>query len=168
MPTFAPAYLKINKRKKKMKGLTKLFAGVFAASILASCGGGNTPDKAATEFLNAVKAGDKAKYEAVSTEATKSMMTNSGLKIADVKDVKCTNTSDTTATCTYCCEEGKTESSNLNLVKRSDKWLVDMKKEAGLNDAMNSMTEGLEAAGDSAAGAVEAAGDAATAPAETK
>jgi len=134
-----------------MKGLTKLFAGVFAASILASCGGGNTPDKAATEFLTAVKAGDKAKYEAVSTDATKSMMSNGGLTIAEVKDVKCTNTSDTTATCTYCCEKDKTESSNLNLVKRSDKWLVDMKKEANnLGSAMQEMTSGLEAAGDSA------------------
>lgn len=126
-----------------MKGLTKLFAGVFAASMLASCGGGNTPDKAATEFLNAVKAGDKAKYEAVSTEDTKTMLSGGTFKISEVKDVKCTSLSDTTATCTYCCEEGKTEASTMNLVKRADKWLVDMKKEGG---DMSSLTESLNAA----------------------
>ena len=128
-----------------MKGLTKLFAGVFAASMLASCGGGNTPDKAATEFLNAVKAGDKAKYEAVSTEDTKTMLSGGTFKISEVKDVKCTSLSDTTATCTYCCEEGKTEASTMNLVKRADKWLVDMKKEGGDMD-MSSLTESLNAA----------------------
>lgn len=123
-----------------MKGLTKLFAGVFAASILASCGGGNTPEKAANEFLTAVKAGDKAKYDLVSTEDTKNMLANGGFKIAEVKDVKCSTLSDTTATCTYCCEEGKTESSTMNLVKRADKWLVDMKKEGG---DMSAFTEAL-------------------------
>jgi len=126
-----------------MKGLTKLFAGVFAASILASCGGGNTPDKAAKEFLTAVKAGDKAKYDLVSTEDTKSMLANGGFKVSEVKDVKCSTLSDTTATCTYCCEEGKTEASSLNLVKRADKWLVDMKKEGGdlnaISEAFSSM-----------------------------
>ena len=126
-----------------MKGLTKLFAGVFAASILASCGCGNTPDNAAKEFLTAVKAGDKAKYDLVSTEDTKNMLAGGTFKVAEVKDVKCSTLSDTTATCTYCCEEGKTESSSLNLVKRADKWLVDMKKEGGdmsaFTDALNSM-----------------------------
>ena len=127
-----------------MKGMKNLLAGAFAALMLVSCGGGKSPESAAKDFLNAVKSGDKAKYEALSTQATKDMLSKKPLEISDVKDLKTTSQTDSSATVSYCCEKGKTEASSLTLTKADGKWLVDMKKEQSLENSMESaLQEGM-------------------------
>lgn len=108
--------------------MKKVILGVFAIGLLAACGG-DTPEKVATAYLTAMKNKKWEDAKALGTERTKSYvgtfesLPNMESGITDVKDVKCEDQSDTTATCSFCCSnDGKT---SLNLVKRDGKWLVD-------------------------------------------
>lgn len=119
-----------------MKGLTKFLAGVFAVAVLASCGGGNGPDKVASAYLNALKEKNYEKAKELGTKDTKDMLdalvkSQMAPEVTEVKDIKCTEEGNT-ATCTYCCsKDGK---NSLKLIKEGDKWLVNEKKEMGLPD----------------------------------
>lgn len=115
-----------------MKGLTKLFAGVFAVAVLASCGG-NGAEKVATSYLTALKANDVAKAKEFANKEAQELLemlksVNMVPVIEDVKDVKCTENGNE-ATCTYCCT--KDGNGQLKLVKEGDKWLVKEFKEGG-------------------------------------
>lgn len=140
-----------------MKGLTKFLAGAFAVALLASCGGKNGADKAATEYLNALKDKNYTKAKELGTKNTQDMLDaltsmNMAPVINEVKDVKCTEEGDK-ASCTYCCaQDGK---NTLNLVKEGEKWLVDEKKEGGAPSEEPAMEEATPA--DSGAASTEAA-----------
>jgi hypothetical protein len=148
-----------NKNYIKMKGLTKFLAGAFAVALLASCGGKNGADKAATEYLNALKDKNYTKAKELGTKNTQDMLDaltsmNMAPQIDEVKDVKCTETEEgKKASCTYCCaKDGK---NTLNLVKEGEKWLVDEKKEGGAPSEDIDMEEPAPA--DSGAASTEAA-----------
>jgi hypothetical protein len=108
--------------------MKKVILGVFAIGLLAACGG-ETPDSVATAYLTALKDKKWEEAKALGTDRTKSYvgtfesLPNMESGITEVKDVKCETSSDTSATCSFCCSnDGKT---SLSLVKRNGKWLVD-------------------------------------------
>lgn len=129
----------LNINPKKMKKFSTFAAAVFAASVLVSCEGSG-PEAAVKGYLTALKDKKVDDAKKFGTETTQNMLeTLNQLKmlpeVTEIKDIKC-NVQDTTATCTFCCmKEGKNE---LKLVKRSDKWLVDEKKEGGGDMEMKS------------------------------
>ena len=112
--------------------MKKLFFGVLSVAFLAACGGGNAAEKAATEYLNALKNKDFDKAKTLATKETaqnldmmKSLGTDFGL--TEVKDVKCKVEGDK-ATCTFCCTKD-TSFKELKLQKDGDKWLAHQPKE---------------------------------------
>jgi len=112
--------------------MKKLFFGVLSVAFLAACGGGNAAEKAATEYLNALKNKDFDKAKTLATKETaqnldmmKSLGTDFGL--TEVKDVKCT-VKENEATCTFCCTKD-TSFKELKLKKDGDKWLAHQPKE---------------------------------------
>lgn len=112
--------------------MKKLFFGVLSVAFLAACGGGNAAEKAATEYLNALKNKDFDKAKTLATKETaqnldmmKSLGTDFGL--TEVKDVKCT-VKENEATCTFCCTKD-TSFKELKLKKEGDKWLAHQPKE---------------------------------------
>jgi hypothetical protein len=129
-----------------MKNLAKFFAGTFAVAVLASCSGGNGPDKVASAYLNALKEKNYEKAKELGTKDTKDMLdalvkSQMAPEVTEVKDVKCTEDGNT-ATCTYCCsKDGK---NSLKLIKEGDKWLVNEKKEMGLPTGPDTQEETSE------------------------
>ena len=112
--------------------MKKLLFGVLSVAFLAACGGGNAAEKAATDYLNALKNKDFDKAKTLATKETaqnldmmKSLGTDFGL--TEVKDVKCTVTGDK-AVCTFCCTKD-TSFKELKMKKDGDKWLADQPKE---------------------------------------
>lgn len=112
--------------------MKKLFFGVLSVAFLAACGGSNPAEKAATEYLNALKNKDFDKAKTLATKETaqnldmmKSLGTDFGL--TEVKDVKCT-VKENEATCTFCCTKD-TSFKELKLKKEGDKWLAHQPKE---------------------------------------
>jgi len=113
--------------------MKKLFFGVLSVAFLAACGGGASPaEKAATDYLNALKNKDFDKAKTLATKETaqnldmmKSLGTDFGL--TEVKDVKCKVEGDK-ATCTFCCTKD-TSFKELKLQKEGDKWLAHQPKE---------------------------------------
>ena len=112
--------------------MKKLFFGVLSVAFLAACGGGNAAEKAATEYLNALKNKDFDKAKTLATKETaqnldmmKSLGTDFGL--TEVKDVNCT-VKENEATCTFCCTKD-TSFKELKLKKEGDKWLAHQPKE---------------------------------------
>jgi hypothetical protein len=139
--------------------MKKVILGVFAIGLLASCGGGNTPESVATAYLTALKDKNWAKAKELGTEKTQNYiatfeapeMESMQPGITEVKDVKCEVT-DTSAVCSFCCSsDGK---SKINLVKAEDgSWKVDDGKEMpnfddldmeGVEDSLNELGEELE------------------------
>ncbi|MBU0488148.1 MAG: lumazine-binding protein [Bacteroidetes bacterium] len=131
------------------KVLTFALVAVIAVAFMA-CGGSknNTPEGVAEEFAKALndKKWDDAKK--LGTEATGQMIdmmsSMAGLggdeeKVKEFKDFKA-EVKDNAAVVKYLAD-GKEE--KLDLVKKDDKWLVDMKKEADMGDAMNDMGEAI-------------------------
>ena len=113
--------------------MKKLFFGVLSVAFLAACGGCASPaEKAATDYLNALKNKDFDKAKTLATKETaqnldmmKSLGTDFGL--TEVKDVKCKVEGDK-ATCTFCCTKD-TSFKELKLQKDGDKWLAHQPKE---------------------------------------
>lgn len=113
--------------------MKKLFFGVLSVAFLAACGGGQSPaEKAATDYLNALKNKDYDKAKTLATKETaqnldmmKSLGTDFGL--TEVKDVKC-KIEGTIATCTFCCTKD-TSFKELKLQKDGEKWLAHQPKE---------------------------------------
>jgi hypothetical protein len=112
--------------------MKKLIFGVLSVAFLAACGGSNPAEKAATEYLNALKNKDFDKAKTLATKETaqnldmmKSLGTDFGL--TEVKDVKCT-VKENEATCTFCCTKD-TSFKELKLKKEGDKWLAHQPKE---------------------------------------
>lgn len=122
--------------------MKKLLFGVLSVAFLAACGGSNPAEKAATDYLNALKSKDYDKAKSFATKETATyldMMKSMGtdMSITEVKDVKCT-IKENEATCTFCCTKD-TSFKELKLKKEGEKWLAHQPKDATLpgNDTTN-------------------------------
>lgn len=124
-----------------MKSIIKTTIAVAISIAMFGCSG-DSPEKAAQAFLDAVNAKDFEKAKTLSTEDSHKMIDliasfaqageeeEAEVKKVDVK--KCTVDGDK-AVCDYCCDaEGK--ETQINLKKEGDKWLADMSKETLFGD----------------------------------
>jgi len=148
------------KKPKNMKNVFRFTLVALIAVAISACGGskGDTPEAVAEQFAKALndKKFDAAKK--LGTEATGQMLDmiasmsalggDDGEKVKEFKDFKA-EVNGEAAKVTYLAD-GKTEM--LDLVKKGDKWLVDMKKEGpdmgDLGEGFDSMMEDLEGLGE--------------------
>ena len=125
-----------------MKNLFKLSVLAFAMLAVVACGKKETPEATAQKFLDcmnkkqwddAKKLGTKNTCDMIDMLKTFSGASEQAAASTEKKEVKVENlkcdVQDTTAVCNY-TQEG--EQKKIDLVKRSGKWLVEMKKEGGL------------------------------------
>lgn len=124
-----------------MKSIIKITFALVLSVVMFGCSG-DSPEKAAQAFLDAVNAKDFEKAKTLSTEDSHKMIdliasfaAAGEEEEAEVKKVvvkKCTVTDDK-AVCDYCCDaEGK--ETQINLKKVDEKWLADMSKETLFGD----------------------------------
>ncbi|NVO03254.1 MAG: DUF4878 domain-containing protein [Bacteroidetes bacterium] len=142
-----------------MKNLLKFAIALLAVITITSCKNSNTPEKVAESYLKAIaeKNYDEAKKlateeSAASIDMLKSMDTGKDAKDAKkegkVEGMKC-DVQGEKATCNY-KQDGQDE--KIELVKKGEKWLVEMKKESPMGDALNNVGDSLgKALGDSTA-----------------
>jgi hypothetical protein len=153
--------------------MKKAIFGFAAVALLAACGGGSGPENTATSYLTALKDQKWDDAIALGTEPTKAnieFMKSSGTSpVTDVKDLKCEVSNDTTATCSFCCD-AENAASDIQLVKRGDKWLVNEPKEMGemggedmMENIEDELTESMDSAMTEIEGAVEGEGEEAAA-----
>lgn len=112
--------------------MKKVFLGILSVAFLAACGNGGAAEKAATDYLNALKAKDYDKAKTLATEETAANLDfmkqmGSDMGLSEVKDVKCV-VKEAEATCTFCCTKDTTFKS-LTLKKVGEKWLAHQPKE---------------------------------------
>ena len=115
-----------------MKKLFQLAAVLLTVVILGSCAGTTSPEKVAEKFVNHLNKREYAEAKALGTESTAQMVSfleqfpsDEAVEDIIVEDMNCEITGDT-AICTYTANG---EKETIELVKKDDKWLVDMKKE---------------------------------------
>lgn len=127
--------------------MKKAIFGFAAIALLAACGGGSGPENTATSYLTALKDQKWDEATALGTEETKAnieFMKSSGTSpVTDVKDLKCEVSNDTTATCSFCCD-AENAASDIQLVKRGDKWLVNEPKEMDMGGEGDDMLGDIE------------------------
>lgn len=99
-------------------------------ALMAACKGGNNPEKAATDFLTAVKEKKWDRALELSTKAYQSEVTfgrdfyPDSVFVTEIKDLKCTVNGET-AECTFCClKNGNASDTKVKLVKEDKKWKV--------------------------------------------
>ncbi len=154
--------------------MKKAIFGFAAIALLAACGGGSGPENTATSYLSALKDQKWDDAIALGTEETKAniefMKTSGTSPVTDVKDLKCEVANDTTATCSFCCD-AENAASDIQLVKRGDKWLVNEPKEMDmggegedmLGDIEEELTNTMDSAMTELEGAMEGEGEEASA-----
>ncbi len=154
--------------------MKKAIFGFAAIALLAACGGGSGPENTATSYLTALKDQKWDDAIALGTEETKAniefMKTSGTSPVTDVKDLKCEVANDTTATCSFCCD-AENAASDIQLVKRGDKWLVNEPKEMDmggegddmLGDIEEELTNTMDSAMTELEGAMEGEGEEASA-----
>jgi hypothetical protein len=154
--------------------MKKAIFGFAAIALLAACGGGSGPENTATSYLTALKDQKWDDAIALGTEETKAniefMKTSGNSPVTDVKDLKCEVANDTTATCSFCCD-AENAASDIQLVKRGDKWLVNDPKEMDmggegddmLGDIEEELTNTMDSAMTEIEGAMEGEGEEASA-----
>lgn len=125
-----------------MKKIFSILVLSAIAVFVVSCGGGTKPEPTAEQYLKLVADGEFDKAGELGTQDTKDMlnmlkqfsMGQKPEKKNEVKDVKCTvEAGDSTAVCTYCCND-KGENGTLKMLKVSSKWMVNEKKEMPAGD----------------------------------
>jgi len=149
-----------------MKNLFKLAVVLVALIVVGACSSSSSdPKDVAEKFLNHLNAKEYDKAKALGTESTVQMIemmkSFSGMEgveesePAKIENLKCEIDADK-ATCTF---TQKGEEDKIDLVKKDGKWLVDMKKENPMGDAVEDMGDAigdaLESAVDSVVEAVE-------------
>ena len=137
-----------------MKNLFKFAIALLAVITITSCKDSNTPEKVAEKYLNhiAKKEYDEAKKlatdeSAASIDMLKSMDTGKDAsketkKEGKIEGMKC-DVQGEKATCNY-KQDGQDE--KIELVKKGEKWLVEMKKESPMGDALNNAGDSLNKA----------------------
>lgn len=149
-----------------MKNLFKLALAFVALVIVGACSNSaSDPKDVAEKFMNHLSAKEYDKAKELGTESTVQMIemmkSFSGVEGATqtepekIENMKCETNGDK-ATCTF-TKNG--EEDKIELVKQDGKWLVDMKKETPMGDAVNNVGEAIgdavEAAADSIANATQ-------------
>lgn len=132
--------------------MKRKFIYISLVVALFSCGTGSPTEKAATDYLNALKNKDYTLAKTLATPETAAnidmMKSSDGFGITEVKDVKCTVNGEE-ADCVFCCAK---DFSTLKLKKIGDKWLAHQPKETpgldglnkGIDSTMNSAMDSLE------------------------
>jgi hypothetical protein len=123
-----------------MKNSLKYAALVLVAVIAVACSGSGGPEGSAKSYLEAYNAKDFDKAKEFATEDTKGMLDfmkniaamggekKEPTEKKEIKNIKCNVEGDSTAICTYCCNEQGSED-KISLKKVADKWLVHQPKE---------------------------------------
>lgn len=126
-----------------MKKIFSLLVLAAIAVFVVACGdNGAKPEPTAEQYLKLLADGEFDKAGELGTKDTKDMlnmlktfsMGQKPEKKNEVKDVKCTvEAGDSTAVCTYCCND-KGENGSLKMLKVEGKWMVNEKKEMPAGD----------------------------------
>jgi len=124
-----------------MKNSLKFAALILVAVFVYACSGGKGPEGSAKSYLEAYNAKDFEKAKEFATEETKGMLDfmkniaamggekQEPAEKKEIKDIKCNVEGDSTATCSFCCNEQGAED-KVSLKKVGDKWLVHQPKES--------------------------------------
>lgn len=145
-----------------MKKLLNLAIAIAVLVSFNACkSGSDNPEKVAEKFLNALNKKDYNEAKKYGTESTiqmiammesfKGMTPDTETKDVKIENMKCAVDGEK-AKCTY-NQDGKEE--KIDLVKKDNKWLVDMKKEnPGGEDLGNTINNAVDAAADSLTNAI--------------
>jgi hypothetical protein len=144
----------------RMKNSLKFAALILVAVIAVACSGNGGPEGSAKSYLEAYNAKEFDKAKEFATEDTKGMLDfmkniaamggekKDPTEKKEVKNIKCTVEGDSTAICTYCCNEQGAED-KISLKKVGDKWLVHQPKENNPMGGEGSGEQMMEGATDS-------------------
>ncbi|MEN6445999.1 MAG: hypothetical protein ABFC98_08155 [Candidatus Cloacimonas sp.] len=111
-----------------MKKILLVISALTLIFILAGCAKG--PESVAQKFVTAWQKGDTKEMENLSTPDSKAMLGMFSMfkvKEATLGETKVVGDSAATVNVSYTTEDGKKDEFDLNLVKQSGKWLVNIK-----------------------------------------